>query len=132
VEGGGLALDAPLGVAPRVHFEPAGPLLFQEVGGERLMSFRRDDEGEASHLLLMAFPVPMALERIGWVETLALLLALPLLGLALTSMLGLLSLRAWLRGGWSLSVRAAVTLFVAAGLGYAALLDSWNLLGYRL
>jgi hypothetical protein len=64
--------------------------------------------------------------------SLLVLLALPLVGIAVTIFLAVQVIRLWRenRSGWF--VRIHTTLILAASLTFLFFLHTWNLLGYRL
>ncbi|MBW2236314.1 MAG: hypothetical protein JRG85_13070, partial [Deltaproteobacteria bacterium] len=59
-------------------------------------------------------------------------LALQLAALGLEALVAFGVVRAWRGRRGALGARAALTTFVLLGAGFAALLNEWNLLGYRL
>ena len=65
---GELELSNALGLFPTSRWEPVGADLFQEIGGARRLSFQEKD-GRITHLFLDTSPIPMALERIAWWES---------------------------------------------------------------
>ena len=75
------------------QFEPMGPALFREVGGERLIAFRLDKAGHATHFL--SDPT-VAAERIPWNESPS--FWYPVLALAMLVMLSVLIDAAYSRG----------------------------------
>jgi hypothetical protein len=79
--------------------------------------------------LLMS--VGPAIEQGATVALLA-VLSLPILAGALLAASSVAATRAWPQAGWGRWWRAHYLLVVLAGLGYLWLLNSWNLLGYRL
>lgn len=67
---GELELRSAMGLFPTSRWEPIGADLFQEIGGTRRLSFRSEG-GRTSYVFLDASPIPMALERIEWWESVA-------------------------------------------------------------
>jgi CubicO group peptidase (beta-lactamase class C family) len=65
----------------------------------------------------------------GWMLA---VLALPLVALGLEAMVAFAVARAWRDRRGRLGARAALTTLLLLGAGFAALLNEWNLLGYRL
>ena len=74
---------------PASRWESVGRLLFQEVGGDRLLSFREED-GRITHLLLEG-PVPMAFERISRWESAPVQMAIALFFIAAFLVVGALA-----------------------------------------
>jgi CubicO group peptidase (beta-lactamase class C family) len=46
------------------RWRPVGPLLFEQIGGEERMTFREDDQGRITHLLIG----PSIFEKLSWYE----------------------------------------------------------------
>ena len=64
------------------------PLVFREVGGQRMLAFREDDQGNLSHLFFSGSPV--AFVRLPWYESpnFTLLLILGCVGILLSAVIG--------------------------------------------
>jgi hypothetical protein len=75
------------------QFEPVGPALFRQVGGDRLIAFRVDGSGHATHFL--SDPT-VAAERVPWNESPS--FWYPVLALALLVMVSVLIDAAYRRG----------------------------------
>jgi hypothetical protein len=67
---GTLTLKYPLNILESSLWVEAGPLLFQEVDGDGYIAFREDENGRRiTHMFMMTFGTPMALEKVSWYET---------------------------------------------------------------
>ncbi len=110
---GELELSSALGLFPTSRWEPVGVDLFQEIEGARRLSFRDRDE-RITHLFLDTSPIPMAMERIAWWEsvfvqaTLVVLFAVAFLVMSAAGIVGLLRSRSF----------SAIALATAADLAF--------------
>jgi len=67
---GTLTLKHPLNILESSFWVEAGPLLFQEVDGDGYIAFREDKNGRRiTHMFMITFGTPMALEKVSWYET---------------------------------------------------------------
>lgn len=115
-ESGDLSLSNALGLFPTSRWEPIGGNLFQEVGGDRRLSFRAKD-GRITHLFLDTSPIPMAFERIAWWESVpvqAAIVALFLVTFVVMSGAGIVGLLRSRRFSWIALASAADLVFLVA------------------
>jgi len=87
---GTLTLEYPLNILESSLWVEVGPLLFQEVDGDGYVAFREDEKGRITHMFMMTFGTPMALEKVSWYETDAFQI-----GLIAFFVLAFLSVLAW-------------------------------------